>query len=501
VTFLVIDVGTSSCRAAVVSDSGTIVSQSRRRISLDHPQPSFAEIDTDRLWQEVCGVIRAEIEKHPDLTFDAVGVSAMLGYVFLDKKGRPLMPAIVYADNRATAETEEIRRLFSEERFFAMTGRRPSPLLLAPKIMWLAKNRPEAAKKINCIIGLKDDLIRRLTDSIQTDVTHLDYSGLYNVYKGILETDILDALDIEKTFFPEPAPATAVAGAVSTSVSRQLGLPAGTRVITGSSDGTTAMYGAGVLDKSSAVLVSGTTDVLMMYCKPAPAEAGHALSINSGLLPGTYLVGGPLGLSGGSLQYFEQMLQTSVGTLEESISALPPGSDGLLGLPGLTGERSPYWREHLTGAVVGLTPDHQRCHLLRAVLEGCALRILKLLDILSQNGLHPQNLTIAGGGANIDVWNQIRSDASGLEVQKLSISEATCLGTAIFCRAGLDKTQSLQQISSEWIKVAKRFTPNPECAQTYKKLARLFEDYIEATADLYQGLNEFKQQIKTDKTL
>lgn len=499
-SYLVIDVGTSSCRAAVVSDSGKIVSQSRRGISLDYPQPSFAEIDTDRLWQEVCGVIRAEIEKHPGLTIDAVGVSALLGYVFLDKKGCPLMPAIVYADNRATAETEEIRRLFSEERFFAMTGRKPSPLLLAPKIMWLAKNRPDAAKKLSCIIGLKDDIIRRLTDSIRTDVTHLDYSGLYNVYKGILETDILDALDIEKSFFPETAPATAVAGAISTSASRQLGLLAGTRVITGSSDGTTAMYGAGVLDERSAVLVSGTTDVLMMSCKPAPTKADRALSINSGLLPGTYLIGGPLGLSGGCLQYFEQMLRISVGTLEESISALPPGSDGLLGLPGLTGERSPYWREYLTGAIVGLTPHHKSCHLLRAVMEGCALRVLKLLAILSQNGLRPQKLTIAGGGANIDAWNQIRSDASGLEVQKLSINEATCLGTAIFCEAGLDKTRSLQEISNEWIKVAKRFTPNPECTQTYKKLARLFEHYIEATTDLYQGLNEFKQQLKTDKT-
>jgi sugar (pentulose or hexulose) kinase len=230
---------------------------------------------------------------------------------------------------------------------------------------------------------------------------------LYNVYKGILETDILDALDIEKSFFPETAAATAVAGGVSASASRHLGLSAGTRVITGSSDGTTAMYGAGVLDESSAVLVSGTTDVLMMSCKPAPTKADRVLSINSGLLPGTYLVRGPLGLSGGCLQYFEQMLQTSVGKL---------------------------------------------------------------------------------------------SDATGLEVQKLSISEATCLGTAIFCKAGLDKTGSLQDISSEWIKAAKRFTPNPECTQTYKNLSRLFEHYIEATADLYQGLNEFKQQIKTDKT-
>ena len=96
-SYLVIDVGSSSCRAAVVSDNGEIVSQSRCPLSLDHPQPSFAEINTDRLWQKVCKAIGSEVEKHPGITFKAIGVSAMLGYVFLDKAGCPLMPAVVYA--------------------------------------------------------------------------------------------------------------------------------------------------------------------------------------------------------------------------------------------------------------------------------------------------------------------------------------------------------------------------------------------------------------------
>jgi len=497
-SYLVIDAGTSSCRAAVVSDEGEIVTQSRRQIRLDHPQPSFAEINTDRLWQEVCEVIGAEIEKHPGVTFDAVGASAMLGYVFLDKAGSPLMPAIVYADNRATAEIEELRRFFSEEKYFAMTGRRSSPLLLPPKIMWLAKHRPAVAQKLNHIIGLKDDIVRRLTGNIRTDVAHLDYSGLYNVYKGNLEADILDALGIKKSLFADAAPAMAVAGTISNQAAEQSGLPAGTPVITGSSDGTTAMYGAGVLDEGSAVLVSGTTDVLMMCATKTPIDPGHALSINSGMLPGTYLVGGPLGLSGGVLQYFEQLLQTSVIDLEESIAVLPPGSNGLLVLPGLTGERSPYWQEYLSGGIIGLTPQHKRRHVLRAVMEGCALRVLKLLAILSLNRLNPQKLNIVGGGANIDAWNQIRSDVSGLEVQKMATTEATCLGAAIFCKAGLDKTESLPEISSKWIKVAKRFAPDPERTRIYKKLARLFENYIVANTGLYQGLNEFKQQIKSD---
>jgi sugar (pentulose or hexulose) kinase len=485
--FLAIDVGTSACRATVVSGKGEILSQSRCPVRIDQPRPSFAEIDTDRLWLAVQKVIRSEIDKHPGITFAAIGVSAMLGYVFLDKAGRSLMPAITYADNRATAEIKKIRQLFPEEKFFAITGRRPSPLLLAPKIKWLVKHRPDAAKKLDRIIGLKDDIIRRLSGNIQTDVAHLDYSGLYNIYKGKLESDILDALDIKQNLFPAPAPATAIAGTVSIEAATKLGLIHGTPVIAGSSDGTTAMYGAGVLEEGTAVLVSGTTDVLMMYSASAPRNTNRALCVNSGMVPGSYLVGGPLGLSGGTLQYFEQLLQTSVTRLEEKIDTLPPGSNGLLVLPGLTGERSPYWKEYLTGAITGLTPDHKSQHFLRAVMEGCVLRMLRLLDILSQERLQPKALNVVGGGANIDVWNRIRSDATGLEVRKLAVTEATSLGTALFCKAGLDKTRSLKEIAREWLKVDKRFSPDNKHTRIYKELARLFEAQIQSNSDVYQA--------------
>jgi sugar (pentulose or hexulose) kinase len=417
----------------------------------------------------------------------------MLGYVFLDQANQPLMPAITYADNRATLEADKLRRLFPDDIFFTITGRKPSPLLLAPKIMWIAKHRPETAKKLAHIIGIKDEIVRRLSGRIGTDVAHLDYSGLYNIHTGKFDSGILETLGIKPDLLAAPASATAIAGFLTAAAATQLGLTGGTPVISGSSDGTTAMYGAGVLDDEKAVLVSGTTDVLMLCCRSVPPNPDHDLSVNSGMMPGTYLVGGPLGLSGGSLQYFEQMLQTSVAELKAKIGILPPGSDGLLVFPGLTGERAPYWKEYLTGAIIGLTQNHKSEHVLRAVMEGCALRILKLLDTFSRERLLPRTINVAGGGANIDVWNRIRADVTGLEFHKLSTTEATSLGTALFCMAALDQTRSLPEISKEWIKVAARYTPNPEHTRAYKKLARLYENHIEANKSVYQGLNEFRQ--------
>ncbi len=492
-SYLVIDVGTSGCRAAVVTREGEIQSQSRRPFNIERSRPGFAEIDVDRLWPVVRKVIVSEVEKHPGIAFDAVGVSALLAYVFLDKAGRPLMPAISYEDNRAALETREIQDLFPEEKFLAVTGRKPSPMLLAPKIRWLAKHRPAVVEKISCIIGLKDDIVGRLSGNILTDVAHLDYSGLYNIYQKKIEADLLEALGIRENIFPDPAPATAIAGTITAGAARETGLIHGTPVVVGSSDGTTAMYGGGVLEEGTAVLVSGTTDVLMTACAAAPPDVSDALCVNSGLLPGVFLIGGPLGLSGGTLQYFERLLQASADQRQEKMAILPPGSNGLLVMPGLTGERAPFWQEHVSGSVTGLTPNHQSEHILRAVLEGCALRIKSLLRILVQNGSVPRALNVVGGGANRDVWNRIRADALDLEVRKLAVTEATCLGAALFCKTGLDPTRSLKENTREWLKVDKRFFPNQRHVRIYEQLHRLFEAHILANSGLYQDLDKLRQ--------
>jgi xylulokinase len=491
--FLVIDCGTSSCRAAVISGQGKILSQSRQPVTIKHPEPTFAEINTDHLWHQVQKLIQSETKKHPGIRFDAIGVSAMLGYVFLGASGDPLMPAIIYSDNRATVESKEIRQLISDDAFYAITGRQISPFLLAPKIKWLEKNRPDLFTRLNSIIGLKDDIVRRLTGRIQTDITHLDYSGLYDVRQSRFAPDLLDTLGIKKHLFPPSTSPFAMAGTVIKGYGDS-GLIPGTPVITGSTDGTTAMYGAGILEKRNAVLVSGTTDVLMQLSDTAIKDDSRTLNLNSGILPNTFLVGGPLGASGGTLNHFEAMLNTSAEKLEIEIDKLPPGAEGLLFFPGLTGERSPYWKEHLTGGIVGLTFAHKAPHILRAIMEGCALRLERLLEIFVKNGLNPHTLTVAGGGANSHTWNQIRCDATGLNVIIPAVSEATCLGTALFCKSGLDATTAPAEISRKWQTEKKRYAPCNRHTRTYRQLAAIFNDYIETNGDIYQRLTDFKIQ-------
>jgi xylulokinase len=493
--FLVIDCGTSACKVAVVSGNGGILAWSRRPVRVQQPGPLRAEVDPDALWTTMLAAARTALRQVPAgrRQIEAVGVSALLGYVFLDRFNRPLGPAIIWMDNRAGAEADEIRRRIPEKTVYRQTGRRVSPELLAPKLMWLAREQPGMYRRLRAVIGLKDEMVRRLTGAVGTDRSHLDYSLLFDIRKGRIDADIAAALGIDPGVFPEPQRAAEVAGRLAPEAARRIGLPVGLPVICGSSDGTTAMYGGGVLTEGTGVLVTGTTDVLMTACSGWTKDRSCTLTVNSGMVPGIYLAGGAMGLSGGAVQHLERLMRVRMRPLAEKIKRLPPGADGLLMLPGLTGERSPYWMEYATGGMAGLTLRHGHEHVFRAAMEGAALRTACLLNRMQACSIAPTRLHVVGGWADNDVWNRIRADAAGLEVLRPKEIEATALGTAMFCRAAIDPGTLLVDISRQWLRFDRRYRPDPARTEAYRALADLFDDYLHSTTDVFKRLQQMKR--------
>jgi sugar (pentulose or hexulose) kinase len=393
-------------------------------------------------------------------------------------------------DNRAQIETEEMLQTFPEDDVYRRTGRKMSPELLAPKLLWLRKH--EQFDKVATIIGLKDEIVRRLTDTVQTDYAHANYTVLYNVHRGAFDHDIASALGISLDVFPAIHSATEVVGALSRNCARQLGIQDGIPVVCGSSDGTTAMYGGGILNKNRAVLVSGTSDVLMMLSPEGVDDQSGILSLNTGMVKDTYVIGGVMGLSGGALNRFGKLFQWPLDKIVEQVKDVQPGSGGLLCIPGLSGERAPYWKENLTGSLLGLTLDHQPEHIIRALFEGTAYRIKQLILILQTNNLCPQSINMVGGCSEIDSWNQIRADVTGLEVVRLRETEATSLGTALFCRTGIGECATLQEATADWIQIERSYQPDPKNHEIYLKLAEIFEAYITRTEGIYEHLKDYR---------
>jgi sugar (pentulose or hexulose) kinase len=215
------------------------------------------------------------------------------------------------------------------------------------------------------------------------------------------------------------------------------------------------------------------------------AAAAAGLSLNTGMEPGYGLLGGAMGLSAAALTRFAALTS---GTSEpdalnlEDAAGAPAGSGGLLALPGLTGERAPYWHQEIGGGLYGLRLDHGRSHILRAVMEAGAYRLRAVLDRLRSLGLSPARLLISGGGAGSAVWNRIRADVCGLPVERARSAEATCLGAAMFARRALDPALSLAAISGEWIGTRDRWEPDRGQEAVYAPARRRFEGLLAALA-------------------
>lgn len=422
-------------------------------------------------------------------TVQAVGVSALLGYLFLDNRQEPLGNAQIWMDGRASREVAELKERIGQEELYRRTGRRITPELLAPKLLWMNRHRPDTARRISQVIGLKDEILRRLTGRVITDVAHLDYTLLWNGRESRADKDLLREVGYIDGLLPRGCRAQERAGAVHASAARATGLSEGTPVIVGTSDGTAAMYGGGIVRKHRAVLVSGTTDVLMTLSAAYPEDASRVLSINSGMVPGTYALGGALGLSGGTLMRTAELVRGNIQDLLEKAALVPPGSEGLLAAPGLSGERAPYWEDACRGGLFGLRLDHGAEHILRAVMEGTAYRLKRLLEIIKDTGTFIDGINIVGGGARNDVWNQIRADVLGSSLERLRESEATTLGIALFCRAFAEDRENLEGLASEWNPKEKIFHPRREAESAYRRWSALFEDYLETTRELTTGLS------------
>ncbi len=444
---------------------------------MNRDESGGAEVDPETVWGTIRTTIHRLVSGLPPATvgkIDALGVSTIFGYVFLDRRDQPLGGATTWYDARAASECAELSRLVGRNagadtegdagrpeeagarRLAEITGRRPSPEWLAPLLLWHHHHAPERLEKTASVIGLKDEILRRLTGVLGTDFAHQDYSMLWDVSSGRPSEEIVEALSgalaaaglrSPGPLLREASPAQESAGTLLPAVALDLGLPPGLPVCRGSSDGTAAMYGAGVLRPEGAALVAGTTDVLMRFVREggngaeAGAPAAGGLSVNRGM-EGGFLVGGATASSARAVEVVCTLLglkpHEAFAALEAALKEEKARESG--GRPRLTppivfpaffGERAPFWDDRLSGSIVGLRPDHRPLDIFRGTLEGTGYRLRLLLEALGPVA----DVTVAGGNGEIAPWNQIRADTLGTAVRQLANPEATTIGTAMFCRS------------------------------------------------------------------
>ncbi len=383
----VIDIGTGSVRAHVIAVDGLLIASATRPQHVSVGADGRAEVDPDAIWTAVSEALAAVLARVDPRRIAAVGAASALGYVLLDRDARPLGPAMLWMDRRATTEAHAIGHSIDRERLYRLTGRRLDPEVFLAKLLWLRRHEPDRLAHARTFVGLKDDVVRRLTGVTGTDPTHAAYTMLYDVGGRGWSPELLDLAGIPSMMVPSLGSADTVVGHVTDGAAKATGLVAGTPVITGTSDGTAACLLAGV-DAGVAVNVTGTSDVVMARADRPLHDAEQRTLVNPHPLGTGWMVGAVLGTTGGTLRWLaERFCPDLVGDdryrrLDDDASTVPPGARGVLFLPGLAGDRAPRWNADARGAIVGLDLTHGRAELARAVLDGVALTVRAVVETL-----------------------------------------------------------------------------------------------------------------------
>ena len=455
--YLAVDIGTSSLKAALCEGGSFWVEQLPLQLTQADP---CAEQDP-REWLEGLAVLLPRLLQRAGASperIQAVGLSSHSpSLVPVDSHCRPLFPCLTWRDRRAVRQAEKLRE---------QTGEFFDPSFFEPKMLWLKEERPEIYAQTRAFLQPKDFLIAWLTGEFVIDLPAARFSRAQAI--GELESGKL----------PRPCPSWEVVGKTQKRA-QELGLAPGIPVVAGGIDAYVEALGAGLVEEGQFGDATGTSTCLSCCLGEGSGVEGAVPHV----IPERELCILPLSSGGGTLAWALRQLGGGVRyhELEEALRAVPPGADGLLFLPYLTGERSPLWDEGAKGVFFGITAEHTRAHFLRAVLEGCALAIRHNVEHLEAMGLTPHSARATGGGSRLGLWNQIKADVTGLTYEQLELADGALLGGALLCALAVEK-RSEGDLVREYVRTKQVFTPRRQAV--YEELYAKYKALYAATKEL-----------------
>ncbi|MGE5674972.1 MAG: xylulokinase [Mycobacterium leprae] len=493
--FIGIDVGTSGVRTIAVDEAGSLVAQATTEHPLHVPQPGWTEQDPQDWWngavQSLRQVVAALGQRAGEIA--AVGLTGQMhGSVFLDEDGKVIRPAILWNDQRTVEEAALIEELIGRDRLIELTGNRALTGFTAPKIVWLRRHEPDNYARIAQILLPKDYIRYRLTGAYATDVADASGTLLFDVAHRRWSEEVCGALFIPEQWLPEACEGPEVTGTVTLLAAGLTGLPAGIPVVAGGGDQAAGAVGVGLAAPGAVSVSIGTSGVVFAATNSPLTEPEARLHSFCHAVPGQWHLMGVMLSAGGSLRWVRDTLYTPETGYDEigaEAASVPPGAEGLLFAPYLTGERSPHADPFARGAYVGLGLHHRRPHMTRAAMEGIAWGLKDSLEIMANLGIHAEELRIIGGGAKGAVWRQIMAAIFNKPLRRMAIEEGPAFGAAILGAVGAGAFPDVATACAAMVRTADAEQPDPALAARYAELYPAFRALYPALKPLF-GANQ-----------
>jgi xylulokinase len=492
--FLGIDVSTTGAKALLIDEQGGVAASATTPLRLSTPRPLWSEQDPHDWWQGSAASIRKALAEAGATGADvaAVGLTGQMhGLVLLDAERNVLRPAILWNDQRTASECEEIHARVGRAALVREVGNVALTGFTAPKILWVRNHEPEVYAKAKLVLLPKDYVRLRLTGEAAMDKADGSGTILFDLKGRNWSKRVLEKLGIPADWLPPTFEGPETTGRVTAEAAEQTGLLAGTPVVAGGGDQAAGAVGAGAVRPGVVSLTLGTSGVVFATTDAPLVEPEGRLHAFCHAVPGRWHFMGVTLSAAGSLQWYHDTLtpKESFDEIVAEAEQAPAGSEGLLFLPYLSGERTPHPDPLARGAFVGLTLRHRRAHLTRAVLEGVAFSMKDCFSLLQGAGMGAvSEVRIAGGGAKGALWRKIVASVLGLPMVTVNSTEGAAYGAALLAGTGVGAWPSVEAACDATISVSGREEPVAAWATAYDELYPRYRELYTALKPTYDAL-------------
>lgn len=478
-TLLGIDASTTGVKALLIDDNGEIVASSTTPLHLSTPRPLWSEQDPHDWWQAAITSIRNVVKEADAENIAAIGLTGQMhGLVLLDDAGEVLRPAILWNDQRCAEECDEIRARLGKDRLVQLSGNDALTGFTAPKIVWVRNHEPDVYDRARHVLLPKDYLRYKLTHEYAMDKADGSGTLLFDLEKRDWSNEILDALEIPGAWLPPTFEGPEITGRITREAAEATDLREGTPVVAGGGDQSAQAVGVGAIRPGVLAVTMGTSGVVFAATETPLIEPQGRLHAFCHAVPNRWHLMGVMLSAAGSLQWYRDALcpNVSFDELVTEAARVPAGSDGLLFLPYLCGERTPHPDPLARGAWIGLTNRHTRGHLTRAVLEGVAFGLKDIFALMLEVGMRDvHQVRVSGGGAKSMLWRQILSDVLDSELVTVNTTEGAAYGAALLAGVAAGVWSDVDTACAQTIRVSERISPDLANVSRYAEMYRQYQ--------------------------
>lgn len=489
--FMGIDLGTSSVKALIVDERGGILGSAQKDYDIRKERVEYAEQDVEMLWAAAREVIAGAIASAPVGAGDIAGIGfsgQMHGLVMVDAAGKPIRDAIIWADQRSAGAIERIYQIIPREEYLGVSLNALSTGFLISSLMWVKEREPKNFARIARVMLPKDYIRWRMCGEYGTDPSDASGTAVFDTARRDWAWEFIDRLGLSRDIFPPCRESFEIAGEVTAECAAATGLRVGTPIVYGGGDTPVQAVGNGLIAPGTLTANIGTACQLSAILDHPGHDASFRTNTFCHIAGGTWMLMGAH-LSGGvALKWLRDKVffMKNYDEMTEVAAQAPAGSEGLLFLPYLSGERTPCNDPNARGVWLGLTLRHGREHMIRSAMEGIVLGMRNSMEIFEGLGVKCERIVASGGGARSRLFKQIQADVFGREIYTNAGNEQGCTGAALIAAVGVGAFPDFQAACESMVRYSPEVVePNMENHKLYEERFQVFKQIYDHTRELF----------------